>query len=190
ERKATHDKKITQQKELIQALVSKANKQAGSTARVSDSSAKDVEARYPAETRAELNRLREELARLEKSSPELPSAMGVTDGVIVDAPALRRGNHLKPGNTVPRRFPEVLAGSNQSPMGRKQSGRLELARWLVRQAPPFTGRVMVNRIWRWHFGQGIVRSPDNFGLTGEPPDNQPLLDWLARRFVDDGWSIK
>src|SRR5207244_4689098 len=55
---------------------------------------------------------------------------------------------------------------------------------------PLTSRVMVNRLWRWHFGRGIVPSTDNFGRLGEPPTNQPLLDWLALRFIERGWSIK
>jgi hypothetical protein len=84
----------------------------------------------------------------------------------------------------------VLAGNDQPPLSAKQSGRLELAQWLVRADHPLTGRVMVNRIWRWHFGQGLVRSTDNFGLLGERPDNPPLLDWLAQRFAANGWSIK
>jgi hypothetical protein len=137
-----------------------------------------------------LKRLRDELARFEKSSPELPSAMGVSEGTVEDAAVLRRGNHLTPGKVVPRRFPAVLAGLDQRPLGAGQSGRLELARWLVRADHPLTGRVLVNRLWRWHFGHGLVRSPDNFGLAGARPDNQPLLDWLACRFVEGGWSVK
>ncbi|MFM8892821.1 MAG: DUF1553 domain-containing protein, partial [Planctomycetia bacterium] len=70
------------------------------------------------------------------------------------------------------------------------SGRRELADWLVDPRHPLTARVLVNRLWRWHFGRGIVRSTDNFGATGEPPTNQPLLDWLAVRLVESGWSLK
>ncbi len=76
------------------------------------------------------------------------------------------------------------------PSAAAQSGRLELARWLIEADHPLTSRVMVNRIWRWHFGQGLVPTPDNFGALGKRPDNPPLLDWLARRFVEGGWSIK
>jgi hypothetical protein len=189
-RKVAHDAKVSRQKESIQALVARADEQVRAAARPGGSSPKDLEALYPPETRAELKRLRDELARLEKSAPELPSAMGVSEGTVADAPVLRRGNHLTPGKVVPRRFPVVLAGPDQRPLGAGQSGRLELARWLVRKDQPLTGRVLVNRLWRWHFGHGLVRSPDNFGLAGARPDNQPLLDWLACRFVEGGWSVK
>jgi hypothetical protein len=72
-----------------------------------------------------------------------------------------------------------------------QSGRLELAEWLTRPEHPLTSRVFVNRVWRWLFGTGIVKSVDNFGTLGEQPSNPALLDWLATSFVkDDGWSLK
>jgi hypothetical protein len=67
---------------------------------------------------------------------------------------------------------------------------LELAQWLVSPSHPLTSRVMVNRIWRWHFGQGLVATPDNFGRLGERPTHPALLDWLALRFVESGWSLK
>ena len=91
---------------------------------------------------------------------------------------------------MPRRFLRVIAGENQTPIPADQSGRLQLAEWLTRPDHPLTSRVMANRIWRWHFGRGIVPSVDNFGRLGEAPTNQPLLDWLALRFVEQGWSMK
>jgi hypothetical protein len=91
---------------------------------------------------------------------------------------------------VPRRVPQVLADVQAPTFGGGQSGRLELARWLVRPEHPLTARVMVNRVWRWHFGQGLVPTPDNFGRLGERPANQPLLDWLTHRFIEEGWSLK
>ncbi len=141
-------------------------------------------------SKAELKRLREELVRLEKKAPDVASALGVVDGPVVDVPIHVRGSHLKLGNVVPRRVPQVLAGGQAPSFDAKSSGRLELARWLVRPEHPLTGRVMANRIWRWHFGQGIVRTPDNFGILGEVPDNPELLDWLGKRFVEGGWSLK
>jgi hypothetical protein len=84
----------------------------------------------------------------------------------------------------------VLAGENQPGIDATQSGRLQLAEWLTGPDHPLTSRVMANRIWRWHLGRGIVPSVDNFGRLGEMPTNQPLLDWLALRFVEQKWSIK
>jgi hypothetical protein len=86
--------------------------------------------------------------------------------------------------------PVVLASTNPPTFQATQSGRLELARWLSRPDHPLTSRVMVNRLWRWHFGKGVVTTPDNFGKLGSLPTNPALLDWLALRFVESGWSIK
>ena len=137
-----------------------------------------------------LNQAKATLKALEDSIPDVPSAMGVTEGQIADAPLLRRGDHLNPGPIVPRRFPEILAGTKQPPLPKDHSGRLELARWLSQPDHPLTSRVIVNRVWRWHFGRGIVASVDNFGLLGDRPSHPALLDWLAQRFVESGWSIK
>ena len=145
---------------------------------------------YAPETRAEIERLKEELEALKEATPEFPRAMGVTEGEIGDLAVHLRGSHLSLGEVVPRQFPRVLASASHKPIGDKHSGRLELARWLTRDGHPLTSRVMVNRIWRWHFGRGIVPSTDNFGRLGQRPANQALLDWLARRFIEEKWSIK
>ena len=101
-----------------------------------------------------------------------------------------RGSHLTLGEEVPRRFLRVVSGDDQPRIGDDRSGRLELAQWMTRPENPLTARVMANRLWKGHFGQGIVRSPDNFGKLGERPTHPELLDWLARRFVESGWSMK
>jgi hypothetical protein len=142
------------------------------------------------DAKTELEKARAELAALEKSAPELPSAMGVTEGTPTDVPVLPRGNHLTPAEVVARRFPVVLAGKDQPALPKDHSGRLELARWLTDPKNPLTARVLVNRVWRWHFGTGLVRSVDNFGLLGEKPTHPELLDRLATDFVKDGWSLK
>jgi hypothetical protein len=153
--------------------------------------APDMRQYYNESAKAEIERLEKEKKQLEQSRPDLPRAMGVGENVaIADVPIHIRGSHWTLGNMVPRGFPNVLAGDHQPPIPPGQSGRLQLAEWLARPEHPLTSRVMANRIWRWHFGRGIVPSVDNFGRLGEPPTNQPLLDWLAVRFVEQGWSVK
>ena len=145
---------------------------------------------YEAGTKEELKKLREELAKFEKDKPELPAVMGVTEGKPTDLAIHVRGSHLTLGKVVPRQFPVVISGDKQQPISADRSGRLELARWIASKDNPLTARVMVNRVWRWHFGRGIVRTPDNFGKLGEAPTHPQLIDWLASRFIEDGWSVK
>ncbi|MBP86455.1 MAG: hypothetical protein CMJ64_07040 [Planctomycetaceae bacterium] len=110
---------------------------------------------------------------------------------------LKRGNYLTPGREVGPGVPSMLT-DGQTPLdvkppwpGAKQSGRrLALARWLTEPDHPLTARVIVNRIWKHHFGQALVATPGNFGVTGAKPTHPELLDWLAVEFVRQGWSIK
>ncbi len=150
---------------------------------------KNLDAYYSVEAKDALVKLKDERAALQKARPELPTALAVSDREPQDLRVHLRGSHLTLGDLAPRAFPRVLADDDQ-PAITSGSGRLELARWLTRRDHPLTARVMVNRIWQGHFGEGLVRTSDNFGRLGQRPDNQPLLDWLARRFVDSGWSLK
>jgi hypothetical protein len=136
-----------------------------------------------------LKQLQEELAAVERAAPDLPSAMGVLEGKPTDVPIMRRGNHLTQAAVVARRFPEILAGPKQAALPANHSGRLELANWLVNPKHPLTARVIVNRVWRWHFGKGLVRSVDNFGVLGDKPSHPELLDWLAACFVNHGKEL-
>jgi Protein of unknown function (DUF1549)/Protein of unknown function (DUF1553)/Planctomycete cytochrome C len=136
--------------------------------------------------------LKKEVSSWEAKAPELPAIMGVTEGDITKTlPVHLRGSHLTLGKLVERGFPEVMRTSFTKPiLPAKHSGRLELARWIANSEHPLTARVFVNRVWRWHFGQGIVGSVDNFGMLGGKPSHPELLDWLSRIFVESGWSVK
>lgn len=125
----------------------------------------------------------------EESIPESVFGMIGSDEAPHDVRVHIRGNHKNLGDVAPRRFLQIIAGGKQATVS-EGSGRLQLAEWMVRRENPLTARVMVNRIWKHHFGQGIVRSVDNFGKTGDPPTHPELLDFLAQRFIESGWSIK
>jgi hypothetical protein len=148
--------------------------------------------RYYAEAvRTELRGLEKELKDLEAATPDYPKAMGVTESAKPDDLAIHlRGSHWTLGEKVPRRFLSAIAGNEQTPIPNDRSGRLELAQWMTRNDHPLTARVIANRMWRWHFGRGIVPTVDNFGRLGEKPWNQPLLDYLAVEMVRQGWSMK
>ena len=147
------------------------------------------DAYYLPESKEQLEKLRAELKTLEAAAPNPPMAVAVNEGENVDQKVFVRGSVNSPGEAVPKRFPIVLAGSDQPPIT-KGSGRLELARWIGSPSNPLTARVMVNRIWQGHFGEGLVRTPNNFGRLGEKPTHPDLLDYLAARFVREGWSVK
>jgi hypothetical protein len=135
-----------------------------------------------------LNRAR--LDSFEKDGTPKLQAMGVRDRFrSFDSPVFARGEVDKPGEVVPRGVLQVV-GTSQPKVRRGSSGRLELANWVAAKDNPLTARVYVNRVWLHLFGRGIVPTPDNFGASGLPPSNQPLLDHLAVSFVEDGWSTK
>lgn len=138
-----------------------------------------------------------ERGKLRRQLSELPQCQGLQEGGIPltvyegfhDAHIHVRGRYDRPGELVARRMPLLFAPAKQ-PAITEGSGRLELARWLASPDHPLTARVMVNRLWQHHFGQGIVRTPNNYGKLGTPPTHPELLDWLALQFIDSGWSMK
>ena len=148
------------------------------------------EEQFPDEVKGKLVALREEQKKLEGALPQLPTAMGVKEGVAEEARIAVRGSHLTLGRRVGRGVPVVLELDRPLAPPPAGSGRKELAEWLTDRRHPLTARVFVNRLWRWHFGRGIVPTTDNFGFQGEKPTNQPLLDWLAVEFIESGWSVK
>jgi len=125
------------------------------------------------------------------NSPQAPPfAVAVVDRAEIREPRIFvRGSAANPGDEVPRRFLEVVAGPDAAPF-EQGSGRLELARAIVDPENPLTARVWVNRIWSHHFGEGLVNTPSDFGVRADPPSHPELLDWLAQRLVAEGWRSK
>lgn len=107
----------------------------------------------------------------------------------IPQPVFIRGNAGRRGDIAPRKFLSAIAGPD-APEFQKGSGRLELARAIADPKNPLTARVMVNRVWAWHFGEGLVRTVSDFGIEGDRPSHPELLDWLAAWFVENGWSVK
>ena len=136
-----------------------------------------------------LAKLEDERTRLAAAAPAPMKVMAVNEGTIANARINKRGNPDDLGEVVPRGFLASF-GPQAGELSAKRSGRLELANWLADNRHPLTARVMVNRLWRWHFGRGIIATPDNFGIRGARPTHPALLDWLAARFIEHGWSIK
>jgi len=150
---------------------------------------KNVEKLLTKGEQEKLKQLKSRLSDIEKKYLPTPKAMAVTEGNVEDLKIHLRGSYMNLGNTTPRGFPK-LAAIDSGKIPEKNSGRLEFVRWLTHPEHPLTTRVMANRIWLWHFGAGIVRTPDNFGMLGIRPTHPALLDWLALRLVENNWSIK
>jgi len=148
-------------------------------------------------------RIREEISKLDNSVRKLWNDLKGTERLagLERAFAMREasprdvhvqvaGDPFDPGPLVRRGVPEFLARGQQFEIPAGQSGRLQLARWLTSPDNPLTPRVAANYIWQFHFGKGIVSTSDDFGLGGASPSHPELLDWLARQFIDNGWSVK
>ena len=140
---------------------------------------------------AAIRALEADLKRLRAEAPPREMVMTVVEEAkIEDARVHVRGSVHTLGELVPRGFLRVATDGSTPAMPGTESGRRELAAWLASPRNPLTARVLVNRAWHWLFGAGLARTPDNFGTTGEAPSHPELLDVLALRFVEDGWSVK
>lgn len=169
-----------------------------------------LKAKKDAEAPKQAEALKTKIAALKSATPhfDAPVASGVEEasllvladgpyrtrleykmGIAQDVAVQIRGNPANPGPLVPRRFLSVLSPSAPVPF-RQGSGRLELAQALTREAAPLTARVLVNRVWKHHFGRGLVETPSDFGAQGDRPSHPELLDDLTARFIAAGWSIK
>ncbi len=143
------------------------------------------------EQAGQLDQLDGALVHLESTHPGAPArAMVINDAPQpVEPHVFIRGNPARRGKAVPRRFLKVLSKPERPPF-QKGSGRLELAQAIVGPTNPLTARVLVNRVWFWHFGKGLVNTPSDFGLRSDAPTHPELLDRLASDFIASGWSLK
>ena len=184
------DEQLAMRKKAVESLVALADQAVLNSLGTYAKPPESLETLYHETTKAELSKLREELATTEKTKPDLPSAMGVAEDQVIDVAIHLRGDPFKLGDVVPRHTPSVIKGAVAPQFSAAESGRKQLSDWLIDPAHPLTARVLVNRIWRNHFGKGLVRTTENFGSLGEPPSHPELLDWLARRLISGGWSQK
>ncbi|WP_442509159.1 PSD1 and planctomycete cytochrome C domain-containing protein [Novipirellula sp. SH528] len=191
ERRSEHQKKIDLIRAVVERIVADANAAVLAKLGTETLPAKP-EDQYPETTKKQLAEAKKTLADVEKAMPAYDVAMAVEEGSPTTLAVHIRGNHLSKGDApVPRGVPQRLQSvAGLDTIADNESGRLNLARWLTSDDHPLTGRVMANRLWMWHFGQPLMGAPSNFGLQSEAPLHQDLLDWLSRRLIDDGWSLK
>lgn len=135
---------------------------------------------------AALQAAENELADWLTKEVKIEHAYGAAEGKMVDEKLHRRGDPTDVAEAVARKNIDLLGGQKVT----EGSGRLQLAEWIGHRDNPLTARVIVNRVWLNHFGRGLVTTPNDFGTQGQTPTHPELLDWLARRFVQNGWSIK
>jgi len=150
----------------------------------------DLDKLYTRADRDKQRQLENKVEAFKASHPGAPQrAMAMEDGPLHEPHVLVRGNPNNLGEKVPRQFLSILSPEKREPF-KEGSGRLELARMIASKDNPLTARVIVNRVWGHHFGGAIVRTPSDFGFRSDPPTHPELLDWLALRFVEQGWSLK
>jgi cytochrome c553 len=148
----------------------------------------ETSTRTPEQIEEELNKVKLRLAEMGEV-PNVERTYAVAEGTPTDARIHRKGDNKNLGAEVRRGFLQILGGQ-RLPAAYQGSGRLELAKWLSDTNNHLTARVMVNRIWLHHFGKGLVQTPNDFGKRGQPPTHPELLDYLAARFIEGGWSMK
>jgi hypothetical protein len=193
EARAAHQTPVGKRSAAQQALVEK-------TARLLVVTPQEVDKALDAADRARHKELQEQLKKFDGKRPAaLPVALGVQDagGSPPRTFRLERGELGSPAEEVQPGWPRILAPDFQPeparvvpPRPATTGRRAALANWVAGPDNPLTARVMVNRLWQHHFGRGIVRTPSDFGVRGEPPSHAELLDWLAAEFVERGWSVK
>jgi hypothetical protein len=139
------------------------------------------------DAKQEIEKIKAEVAALEQNPPKVSKAYAVKDGKPVDAFVQYKGDPKKLGDEVPRHWLTLFGGDAVTGEG---SGRRQLAGWLTDEKNPLMPRVMVNRVWQYHFGKGLVPTPNDFGIRGEAPSHPELLDWLAADFAAGGYRLK
>ncbi len=145
--------------------------------------------RMPEEVDADNARVKARIAELHNRYLNIPKAYAVFESLPANARIHRKGDPKNLGDEAPRGFLTILGGQ-QVPPDHKGSGRELLANWIADKQNPLTARVLANRVWHWHFGKGLVQTTNDFGARGKAPTHPELLDYLATRFIEGGWSIK
>lgn len=153
---------------------------------------KEAASRLKGDAKTAYGKLQQELSGLRKTaaSIKVETAHSLREGNSRDMPVYLQGNPTKHGDVAPRGLLPILTRGKRLPFKPKGSGRLQLAQSVASKDNPLTARVIVNRVWRGHFGYGLVRTPSNFGSLGERPSHPLLLDYLVHRFIESGWSLK
>jgi mono/diheme cytochrome c family protein len=164
---------------------------AGAPCEVPDEAIVNIESFFDLASCESLWRLQAEVDNWLLQQPLAPAHAAILEdrALTTNPRVFKRGRPANKGEEVPRQFLAVLTGAKRKPF-EHGSGRLELAQAIIDPQNPLTARVIVNRVWLHHFGAGLVRTPSDFGTRAETPSHPELLDWLARRFVAEGWSLK
>ncbi|MBT3637586.1 MAG: DUF1553 domain-containing protein [Opitutae bacterium] len=184
-----HESLIEAQEKLIESFKDRANHELVALGKVAKIP-KNPPAHYSEQTKNDLAVLERTLKEYESQRPELEYSMGVKEGNVTNLHVFLRGDPDVKGDLQGRGFPNLFPSMREDLPRENESGRLQLAHWISSGRNPLFARVIVNRVWRWHFGKGLVETTDDFGVLGAKPTHPELLDWLAFRFIEDGYSIK